>query len=138
MDPTGGADSWLLRLDKVSGMPLWAKSLIGNHPDIFGADELVDVVALPVGLAACGQTAANSTDRDIWVSGTNCDGNLDFLPDSGLVCRCTNVEWRRLDNEHSVHPLTPTPVAIGVEVDADADDVLETQPATAVGQLLTD
>jgi hypothetical protein len=136
MDPSGGADSWLLQPDKVSGMPLWAKSVIGNHPGIFGGDELVDVVALPVGLAACGQTAANSTDRDIWVSRMNYDGHLDFLPDSGLVCRCTNVEWRRLDDEHSVHPLTPTAVATTVAVDAGA--VLETQPATAVGQLLTD
>ncbi len=136
MDPSGGDDSWLLQPDTASGMPLWAKSLIGDHPDIFGGDELVDVVALPVGLAACGQTAANSTDRDIWVSRMNCDGHLDFLPDSGLVCRCTDVEWRRLDDEHSVHPLTPMAVATTVAVDAGA--VLETQPATAVGQLLTD
>jgi hypothetical protein len=136
MDPSGGADSWLLRPDKASGMPLWAKSLIGDHPGIFGGDELVDVVALPVGLAACGQTAANGTDRDIWVSQMNCDGYLDFLPDSGLVCQCTDVEWRRLDAEHSVHPLTPTAVAIAVAVDAGA--VLETQPASAVGHLLTD
>lgn len=137
MEPPG-TDSWLLRVAKGTGMPVWVKSLIGDAADVIHGDQLVAVVALPVGLAACGRTEVNSVHGDIWVVRTSVDGNVTFLPDSGLACRSTSPEWRRLDldHDHSTHPLTPT--AIAVTVDITADKVLEARPAAAFGQLLTE
>ena len=56
---------------------MWSKTLIGT-----GSDTLTDVVAMPTGVAAFGET--NTTDpvgssmADIWVVRVNYDGMVNF------------------------------------------------------------
>jgi hypothetical protein len=132
MEPPG-VDAWLIRVD-AEGMPVWSKTYIGAD----STDEPAGVAALADGLVMCGRTEVKedvSTHGDLWVVRTNVDGMLHFLADSGLACQCTAAEWRRLP-DHTTRALAPTAVPATLDVDAEVE--LQTNPATAFGELLTD
>lgn len=125
-------DAWLMRTNFEEGMPEWVKNYIRTGTD----DELSGVFALPDGLVAFGRTEiAESRKSDLWILRTNVDGMLHFTSDSGLTTVNTAVDWQRI-HDHTIRELAPKSLAASLEFDPDANLLVD--PASALGELVTE
>jgi hypothetical protein len=127
-------DGWILRIN-LAGMPIWMKSYSTPEDDV-----LADIVALPDGLVAFGDTVFTEPNRsyqDLWLLRTNVDGMLHFRTGNGFDAENTDVHWRRvMKDEHRVQALAPQRVAVSTLL---ARSVAFTvNPASAVVEDLTD
>jgi hypothetical protein len=125
-------NAWLMRVDR-DGMPIWVKTYSSAETD----DELIAVVALDGGVAACGQTqVTDDIHNDLWILRGSVDAMLHFTPDSGLTTENTAVQWERLRDQHTLRALTPDSTDTTMVIDS-ANQLL-TDPASVLGELVTE
>ncbi len=124
-------DAWLMRIDST-GMPVWSKSFLGAD-----ADKLTDVVAMPVGVAAAGDSvtadSASTQPDTTWVVRTSVDGMVHFDPSTGLSTVNRAVQWSLTDS-WVLRSLTWTESSPGLTI---SDERFGSTPAAAVVRPLT-
>lgn len=124
-------ESWLIRID-ATGMPVWSKTFTGADDD-----KLTDVVAMPTGVAAAGDTKTADADASSpdssWVVRTSVDGMVHFDPSSGLSAVNRHVQWSLTDG-WTTRSLTFTTIPVELTV---TDQRFGTVPAAAIVRTLT-
>ena len=124
-------DAWLMRIDPT-GMPVWSKSFLGDD-----ADKLTEIVAMPVGVAAAGDSksvdSAAASPDSTWVVRTSVDGMVHFDPSSGMSTVNRAVQWSLTDS-WVLKPLTLTQSSPALTI---ADERFGSTPAVAVVRPLT-
>ena len=109
---------------------MWSKSYVGT-----GRDELVGVVAMPVGVAAFGQTDTTSPIfDDLWIIRTNIDGMVHFGADSGFDTVNGAVQW----SPTSIHAQLQLAPAIVPTTATVTDALIAATAVNATNSLLTD
>jgi hypothetical protein len=103
-------NGWIFRINQ-NGMPVWVKTYISADED-----KIVEVLALPDGLMAFGETGftetVNGSYTDLWLLRTSVDGMLHFINGNGFDAENTDAQWQLFPPaEHSVHTLAPAPLA---------------------------
>ena len=125
-------DAWLMRIDST-GMPVWSKSFLGGD-----ADSLTDVVAMPGGVAAAGDSrtadSASAQPDSTWVVRTSVDGMVHFDPSTGLSTVNRAVQWGPTDSSWMLRPLTWTQSSPDLTI---SDERFGSTPAAAVVRPLT-
>jgi hypothetical protein len=128
-------NAWIFRIN-ANGMPVWVKTYISADED-----RIAEVMALPDGLIAFGETGftetVNTSYSDLWLLRTSIDGMLHFTDGNGFDAENTDAQWHLFPAaEHTVHTLAPAPLASTTLTGTPS--VLTTNVAGAIGEMLTD
>ena len=128
-------NAWIFRINR-NGMPVWVKTYISDDED-----KISEVLALPDGLIAFGETGftetVNGSYTDLWLLRTSVDGMLHFIDGNGFDAENTDAQWQLFpSSEHTVHTLAPAPLASATLTGAPT--ALTANVAGALAELLTE